>query len=339
MDSIHFFQRFSQAENVATNNTLLLLSRLYQYSPFKFKAFINELLEDNEIQAGVVFKQQQRSKNTIPDGYIGQDSFKVVIETKLHSAFDINQLIGHCDSFENEDAMILLSLCPGNISSALLSKVQSEIDRYNKKNKKHIRHYHVTFEKIIECCRNVVDVSDFEFTQIIDDYEAYCFHDGLIDNSDGWMRVVTCGWTFEDNMKYSLYYDLADRGYSEHGYIGIYKEKSVRGIGKIVNIVTADIVRGKVKVIESQNPVSEEQLANIKDAAISGKQDFGWDINRDHKFFIVDKFYETDFKKKSKYPLIRSKFFNLKDLLKTDKLPDVQVIAEKLKHLDWDSIN
>lgn len=33
---IHYFQRYHQKENVATANTMLLLSRLYSYSPNKF---------------------------------------------------------------------------------------------------------------------------------------------------------------------------------------------------------------------------------------------------------------------------------------------------------------
>ena len=33
---IHYFQRYHAKENVATANTMLLLSRLYQYSPDKF---------------------------------------------------------------------------------------------------------------------------------------------------------------------------------------------------------------------------------------------------------------------------------------------------------------
>ena len=33
---IHYFQRYYEKENVATANTMLLLSRLYAYSPDKF---------------------------------------------------------------------------------------------------------------------------------------------------------------------------------------------------------------------------------------------------------------------------------------------------------------
>ena len=38
---IHYFQRYHEKENVATANTMLLLSRLYQYSSDKFFRFFN----------------------------------------------------------------------------------------------------------------------------------------------------------------------------------------------------------------------------------------------------------------------------------------------------------
>ena len=38
---IHYFQRYHTKENVSTANTMLLLSRLYQYSPIGFSFFSN----------------------------------------------------------------------------------------------------------------------------------------------------------------------------------------------------------------------------------------------------------------------------------------------------------
>ena len=49
------------------------------------------------------------------------------------------------------------------------------------------------------------------------------------------MRVVTCGWTLKENIQFNLYYDPADRGYSEHSYLGVYANKAVRAIGEIEN--------------------------------------------------------------------------------------------------------
>ncbi|SHG37624.1 hypothetical protein [Ornithinibacillus halophilus] len=70
MANIHYFPRYSQKENMTTNNTLLLFSRLYQNSPQKFMSFTNNILEESgiELDTTVQFKQQERATSSIPDG-------------------------------------------------------------------------------------------------------------------------------------------------------------------------------------------------------------------------------------------------------------------------------
>lgn len=38
MSKVHYYRRYSQPENVATNNTLLLLSRLYAHDSYYLEA-------------------------------------------------------------------------------------------------------------------------------------------------------------------------------------------------------------------------------------------------------------------------------------------------------------
>jgi hypothetical protein len=110
MAGIHYFQRFSQKENVATNNTLLLFSRLYHYSPLIFAKCLTEMLGDKDIEPGIMFTQQMWSENSVPDGIINQSAFKIVIETKLSHLFNLDQLQRHLSSFHNEERKILLLL-------------------------------------------------------------------------------------------------------------------------------------------------------------------------------------------------------------------------------------
>jgi hypothetical protein len=101
MGQIHYFQRYSQKENVVTNNTLLLFSRLYAYNPFRFDNFLNEALQGkSSVDVGISFQQQTKSpEKSIPDGLLSQQSFKVVIETKLYSNYHLDQLRGHLGVF------------------------------------------------------------------------------------------------------------------------------------------------------------------------------------------------------------------------------------------------
>ncbi len=72
MADIHYFPRYSQKENMVTNNTLLLFNRLYQHHTHRFKQFINLILEDSdlELDTTVKFSQQVKGTGSIPDAVV-----------------------------------------------------------------------------------------------------------------------------------------------------------------------------------------------------------------------------------------------------------------------------
>ena len=115
MSEIHYFPRYSQAENFVTNNTLLLLLRLYQYNRFKFERFMEAVCGEQDIQlAGswLHFRQQQGTGKSVVDGFIAQDSIKIAVETKLGNAFDPAQLEKHLAVFGGEQHKLLVLLSP-----------------------------------------------------------------------------------------------------------------------------------------------------------------------------------------------------------------------------------
>lgn len=58
----------------------------------------------------------------------------------------------------------------------------------------------------------------------------------------------------------------------------------------------------------------------------------GYDLRTiEHRYFFVENFYETDFKKISAGGLMGTRSFDLSYLLEIDELPDVEQIAEMLK--------
>jgi hypothetical protein len=333
MQGIHYFQRYSQPENVATNNALLLLSRFYQYSPYKFSQFLNTLFEDTGIEPGIAFRQQEKSDQSVPDGSISQASFKVVIETKLYDNFSQDQLLNHCSAFGREESKVLLSLSPGKINN--YTQILNAVGKFNRDNDCQIKYKHSRFNEIIDTIRMALESSDYEFHQVLADYEEYCFESGLIDDSENWMRAVTCGLSYEENFKYDLYYDPSGRGYSKHGYIGVYYSKAIRGVGKVVNVVTVDMVGKDLKVLAADNEVTDDQKKRIIGAMTDAESERDWDIYTGHKFFIVDKFIETDFVKETKFPLQGTKFFDLTKLLGVKKLPATQLIADALSKETW----
>lgn len=53
------------------------------------------------------------------------------------------------------------------------------------------------------------------------------------------------------------------------------------------------------------------------------------------RYFFVDKFYETDLKKITPRAPMGTRVFDLKQILETELLPEIQEIAELLKVKAW----
>jgi hypothetical protein len=336
MSTVHYFQRYSQRENTATNNTLLLFSRLYHSSPNKFYIFLNSLLDGYDIEGGIQFKQQIKGEGSVPDASLLQVSFKIVIETKMHKGFSIHQITEHLKSFGTEQYQVLISLSPKPPDRPFKNQIESKVGEFNSAKNKSIRFLPITFQDIVIKFRDNLENYEYELNEIIDDFESYCINDGLITNDEARLRVVPCSWTLEENFDFSLYYDSADRGYSDHSYLGIYANKAVRGIGKIENIVRADLkLSGKLDIIDSKSPVTEHQQQNILNVISAAKSNNNWDISKGYNFFCVEKFYETNYRKTTKYPLQGTKFFDLKNRLDVTSLPTTEKIAQLLMKKEW----
>ena len=126
---VHYFQRYHGKENVATANTMLLLSRLYGYSSDKFfKLIKSELLksefDSNSFDPEIIFGLQAKSQDSIPDAVITQDSFKIVVETKTLSSFNKNQLLRHLKSFGDEKYKVIITLA----TAPMAEKIKSSFD-------------------------------------------------------------------------------------------------------------------------------------------------------------------------------------------------------------------
>lgn len=149
------------------------------------------------------------------------------------------------------------------------------------------------------------------------------------------MRAVTCGLTLEENFEFNLYYDSANKSYREHKYIGIYSDKCIRGVGEIENVITADYIYPHLQIISSVSPVTDNQRERIIKVIAKAKENNGWDISRDNKFFLVKQLYRTEFRKQSKGSMRGKQYFDLEEVLNNPKLPDVAQIAEILNTKYW----
>lgn len=330
---IHYFQRYHTKENVATANTMLLLSRFYAYSSDKFFRYLKSEIFSDAFEPEIIFNLQEKSKNSVPDATITQESFKLVVETKMSDWFSSDQLIRHLSSFGEERFKILISLAPTKMSEEKKEDFEIKLKEHNTFLKYPIIHLNTTFEKIVEGIQGFIDDKDFEIQDVIDDYLSYCYKDKLIADSWKRMKMQLTSTTFDFNVRENIYYNNVSRAYTEHDYLALYKEKSIRAVGKIIAIITATTTDSVIKFKTERGELSQERKELIK-KAIEDAKNYGYVLSNE-RYFFVDKFYETDFKKVSSGAPMGSRLFDLTNVLGLDKLPSVQKIANLLKSMTW----
>ena len=95
----------------------------------------------------------------------------------------------------------------------------------------------------------------------------------------------------------------------------MYKDKSIRAIGKLKKTIIAVENNGSMTYrAESGAEPTADEIERINEA-IRRADHYGYNLRTiSHRYFIVEKFYPMDFRKSSKNPIQKSKFFNLADM-------------------------
>lgn len=334
---IHYFQRYHEKENVATANTMLLLSRLYSYSSDKFFRFLKSEYFADSFEPELVFTLQEKSVDSIPDATITQEGFKIVVETKLTDWFYSDQLMRHLKSFGDEKNKIMITLASELMAEEKLADFEKQLKEYNETQTYPVIHINTTFEMMANAIGDVIDDRDYEMQEVLEDYLNYCYKDGLIPVSDSWkyLRMQLAGTTIDFNISNNIYYDNYGRGFRAHDYLGLYKQKSVRAIGKICARITAVETETGVKYTPEFGELTEERKQMIAKAMADGDS-HGYDLRTvEHRYFFVEQFYETDFKKISSGGSMGTRIFDLSALLGSDEIPEVEQLAELLKDKSW----
>lgn len=334
---IHYFQRYHEKENVATANAMLLLSRLYHHSSDKFFHFLKSEFFSNEFDPEIAFVLQEKHDKCIPDATISQESFKIVVETKMSDWFYSDQLMRHLESFADEKYKVLMTLAPQLMANEKQAAFEQELAKYNKTQSRPVIHINTTFEKLAAAIQDIIDDRDYEMRDMLEDYLDYCNKDGLIVGADSWkyMRVQLAGATFAFNVSENIYYDNAERRFRAHDYLGLYKNKSVRAVGKVCARITAVETPAGMEYEAEFGELTEKRKEAIRRCIADGDA-HGYDLcNTKHRYFFVDEFYPTDFKKITSGPAMGSRIFDLTEVLETDKIPNTETLAKVLKEKTW----
>jgi hypothetical protein len=340
MSRIHYFQRYSQRENVITNNTLLLLGRLYQYRPVLLESVLNTLLagddEANQITVGITMKQQDRgSTGGIPDGVLDQQSLRVLIETKRGTDFGSAQIMGHVKRMGDSKRPFLVMLGKELLPSTELEEIRKEV----KGERSDAILVNTTFDRIIKAVDDELDEWEQELRELLEDYREYCSSEKLLPDEYS-LRAVLCGKTITENIRFGVYYNEVGRNYADHSYLGLYDNKAVRALGKVVKVFSADIgQKDTMELVDTLKgaPPTQKELDLITEVMNDAVDNPGYDIRVGHRFYLVDGFYPTEFTKDTKYALMHTQYFDLREFLTVPGgvLPGTEDIANQLRGKKW----
>lgn len=337
MSLLNQFQHYSQKENTVTNNVLLMFSNLYEINPKYYEDFIKGLTEDSE-QYEVIpsFRQQVGNRGDgIIDGHIQIKSSKIILETKLHGLEWVDKLVKYSKSFDPNEYKLLFHLSSTRYSTSEIEKIETKLNGLKEIGK--VNFLSLTYQDLVDQLRELAKNYQYDhyLLRLNENFENYCLRMGLMPKNNHVLRAMACGQSFDLNIKHKFYFDLASRGYSDFNYLGIYKWKSVRYIGKVENMIEADWYESSgLKIKNSKEPVTEEQKIRLIDS-IKESIANGWNVEINHRFFLLKDFSATDFRKTSPGGIFRVRNFNLDSIL--EQVPDdIAILANDLKTKTWE---
>ena len=342
MSEISYFQYYSQRENHATNNTLLVLRYFYQESVQKLEEILGSLL-DEEIAIGLDFKQQVKHSESIPDGLISQKPLNIYFEVKGSGGeLDIGQIKRHINSIKsNEDIVsstkILFALTPDKVSDAMVNEL-SDLAK-----KEGIILASITFTDVLEALQENCAAHETKLQDVLNDYEQFLSSQNLLEPTGELMTVVPVGTSMTENKEFRLYYEPVHRkSRTSSKFFGLYTKKCIRYIGRVGTVVRGKLEDDKYDVEEIEfsrlgnTELTTDENQRIVDAINTCS--YYPNLKKDHRFYLFDELKETELRKESKYGLFGSRTFNLSQWLNYDdkKEYDTNEAAEGLRGKSWE---
>ncbi len=330
MSKIHYFQRYSSMENTVTNNTLQLFARIYEYSSSVASSVLSDIIGET-VEIGIGIQQQTHGGESVPDGEIVQNSFKILIEAKIDTDPYADQLVKHAKLFKNESKKLLLLLTKQPVGNA---KMKEFLQRIHHEVSPEIILKNITYEEICGKIEDLFKEHEATMLALVQDYIEYCNDTKLFDQSKFLMRIVPCGQSININKKHGIYFQRNDRGYTPHAFVGIYAEKNVRFIMETESVFDVtfqdDGTLSKIHVEGTQTDKYDKSLIDIiKDAEI----ECGYKVATGHRFFC-GQLFETEFKKTSPGGIYGARFVNLREII--GDFSDASEVATKLRAAHWE---
>jgi hypothetical protein len=147
------------------------------------------------------------------------------------------------------------------------------------------------------------------------------------------MRIVPCGQSLDINRKHGIYFHPSDRGYTQHQYLGIYKDKAVRALWKIDSVFDIDYKNGQFNKTLIQGRDTDEYDSKLVSIIKDAETECGYEIASGHRFFCGTPI-DTNYIKSSSGGIQGARFVNLKEVV--GDFSDASEVAQKLMGKQWE---
>jgi hypothetical protein len=334
MSRVSYFQRYSQKENHATNNTMLLLGHFYQASPFKLERALNSLI-GQELAIGLSFEQQVRGQGSVPDALISQNGFRVYVETKRGADLDVSQIQAHLDHISETHVEGKEDILLGLTKTPIIPSQENELLEYAKN--KSVVFSAITFSQIVDALKGECSTSDQILVEVLDDYEEFLRSEDLLNDSNRWLAIFPCGQSYGENRDFGIYYTDPKRPVRRVGdLIGIYAQKTVSLIGEVIAVVLSSPAAERPVLEIESGELNEEGLNRIQDMIAATSY---YNLSSEpHRFYVTSGFHETSIKKASLNGIQGMRYLDLVELVTSFDLANkhqIEDLAEMLKGTEF----
>jgi hypothetical protein len=312
MTNVTRFPHYHQPENIVTNHLMVFIRMIHDESPRLLEDLLQSLFEV-DLKVGASFSQQIASSNSIPDGLILQEPFSVHIETKLVGSINEDQLKRHCQSIaadiQHSGRKFLISLAaddPGR------KRVPAELNQFAQD--MNIKILDTTFSELLAHF-DQLKIRSQNLQDAAKEFKDFIHANDLVPRKNQTMVAMLTGVSWAENVMCGVYYEPVGRNRKWHqaSFLGLYHSKSVSHVGRIMAVLSASLdANGSLVVSELElGTPTPEQIAAIKstiDAAKGYFPDLGAEV---HRFYVVDRFAETQFRKVSAGGMMGHRYFDI----------------------------
>ena len=313
MSDINYFQKYSQAENHITNNTLLMLRQLYRAHPGKLQAVLERVFTDDslttagqeefELTVGPTFSQQVGGSDSTPDAVLSQQAFDIVVEVKPHGSWSASQLKRHVRTAASRDGGLTVVLLLSTDKAPAFGK-----DLVDLASEMQIVLAHTTFDSLLDAMEgdDVIAPHETNLADILDDYRDFLWDHDLLDDPYE-MFAFGCSRTLKWNLANNMYYDHLSRPSKANVLTGFYANREIHALGKPAAVVTGPD-SGKF-VVERSHPSDSDASVIEKVKAVAGEVDTSEPL----RWYVYDDIHRTSFKKSTPYGYFQGVWMHLED--------------------------